>query len=103
MLKGEELVKEKVEKARKALKFVTQNKLSIDNYAYNNTIDYGIPLFFKEYNFNFGSHETPGPIDYPLCNDKIDKVGIEYIEDYLKRISSTRRNQVIELSKKINI
>lgn len=84
--KGEELVKDKIEEAKVLFNLVTQNRLSAENYGYNDTIDYGISLFFKEYDSDFGSHETPGSIDYPLCNDKMDKVGIEYIQDYLKKI-----------------
>jgi hypothetical protein len=86
LLKGESLVKEKIEETKVLLNLVKENKLYTENYGYNDTIDYGIPLFFKEYNSDFGSHETPGSIDYPLCNDKMEKVGIEYIQDYLKKI-----------------
>lgn len=85
--KGEEILKAKVEVCKKLLKHVQETKLTTVNYAYVDTIDYGIPLFFKEYDIRFGSHETPGSIDYPLASDEMKLTGIEYIEDYLNKIN----------------
>ena len=35
----------------KGLSEIQKNKLKVINFSYNDTIDYGIPLFFKEYAF----------------------------------------------------
>lgn len=84
---GEKTLREKVEECRSLLSIVQKTKLTIENYAYIDTIDYGIPLFFKDYNIRFASHETPGSIDYPLAVDAMKLTGIEYINDYLKKIN----------------
>lgn len=83
---GEKMLRAKVEKCKKLFKVVKETRLETENYAYVDTIDYGIPLFFKEYNIRFACHETPGSIDYPLAIDKMELVGIEYIEDYLSKV-----------------
>jgi hypothetical protein len=70
------------------LKNIQKNRLETTNYAYIDTIDYGIPIFFKEYDIRFASHESesPGSIDYPLAVDEMKLVGIEYLEAYLNTI-----------------
>ncbi|MFD3158825.1 DUF6179 domain-containing protein (plasmid) [Haloimpatiens sp. FM7330] len=86
---GHDLIKEKILGCKKLLKEINKNKLKVDNYSYNDTIDYGIPLFFKEYNDFFASHESPGSIDYQLYLhiDDIKYVGIEYINKYLETLN----------------
>lgn len=84
---GEKILKAKVEESKALLKLAQKNKLKIANYAYVDTMNYGIPLFFIDYNIRFASHETPGSIDYPLAIDEMDLVGIEYIYEYLKKIN----------------
>ncbi|WML32798.1 DUF6179 domain-containing protein [Clostridium sp. OS1-26] len=83
---GEKILKAKVDKCQRLYQIVKETRLQTENYAYIDTIDYGIPLFFKEYDIRFARHETPGSIDYPLAIDERDLVGIEYIEDYLNKI-----------------
>lgn len=88
---GEDKIKEKVEKCKKLLQQVVENKLDTTNYSYADTIDHGIALFFKKYDMRFASHETPGSIDYQLSNDEIKLFGVEYIDAYLNRISLENR------------
>ena len=83
---GEKILKAKVDECQRLFQSVKETRLQTENYAYIDTFDYGIPLFFKEYDARFASHETPGSIDYPLAIDERDLVGIEYIEDYLNKI-----------------
>ncbi len=83
---GEEIIKEKVKECENLLKQVHETRLETINYAYVDTLEYGLPLFFKEYDSRFGAHETQGSIDYPLGYDEMKLVGVEYIEDYLKKI-----------------
>ncbi|MCY6369419.1 DUF6179 domain-containing protein [Clostridium ganghwense] len=90
MLKmGHDLIKKKTLERKKLLQKINENKLKVDNYSYNDTIDYGIPLFFKEYDDFFAAHETPGSIDYQLYLyiDDIKYTGIEYIYNYLDTLS----------------
>lgn len=90
MLKmGYDLIKKKTLECKKLLQEINENKLKVDNYSYNDTIDYGIPLFFKEYNDFFAAHETPGSIDYQLYIyiDDMKYIGIEYIYNYLDTLS----------------
>lgn len=88
MLKmGQDLIKKKTVESKKLLEEILENKLKVDNYSYNDTIDYGIPLFFKEYQDFFAAHETPGSIDYQLYMDNMNYIGIEYINNYLETLS----------------
>ncbi|AKA68976.1 DUF6179 domain-containing protein [Clostridium scatologenes] len=85
--KGQDLISEKVLYSKKLLCQISKNKLKVDNYSYNDTIDYGIPLFFKEYNSFFAAHEGSGAIDYQLYIDNMNYTGIEYIYNYLETLS----------------
>ncbi|MDF2655421.1 MAG: hypothetical protein K0R19_1895 [Bacillota bacterium] len=70
----------------KALLASIQKKLpSFDVLAYNDTLKEGIPLFFAAYDADYGAHEIPGSIDYPLSNDPMILTGLEYIMDYLRK------------------
>ncbi|QGU95395.1 hypothetical protein GOM49_10100 [Clostridium bovifaecis] len=84
--RGEKILKAKVDECQGLLDIVKETRLEIENYAYIDTIDYGIPLFFKEYDIRFASHETPGSIDYPLSIDEMKLAGIEYMNDYLNKV-----------------
>lgn len=84
--KGQKLLKVKLNECTTLLEYITKTKILIKNYAYIDTMEYGIPLFFKEYNFRYESHEVPGSIDYPLANYEINLAGVEYIERYLKNL-----------------
>ena len=68
---GEKVLKIKIEESKELLKNVQKSKLKTSNYAYIDTIDYGIPLFFIEYDSRFAAHEMQGSIDYPLAIDAV--------------------------------
>lgn len=84
--KGRKLIDRQIKCAKVLLHAVSKNKIQTNNYAYNETIDNGLPPFFSCYQPDFGAHETPGSIDYPLCIDKMDLLGIEYIYGYLQKL-----------------
>ncbi|MEG2194639.1 MAG: DUF6179 domain-containing protein [Terrisporobacter sp.] len=84
--KGYNLIKDKVKTGRRLLDTIQINKLNIENYSYNDTIDYGIPLFFQQYDAFFAANETPGSIDYQICIENMNLEGIEYIKDYLEKL-----------------
>ncbi|MBE6052821.1 MAG: hypothetical protein E7212_02750 [Clostridium sartagoforme] len=87
MLKrGNKIIKEKFIVNKELLKYIQKNKINVDNYSYKDTIEYGISVFFKVYNIRFTPHETPGSIDYQLCIDDMNYVGVEYIENYLNTL-----------------
>ncbi len=80
---GVGILKTKLASCQSLYERVLKTRLQTDNQAYIDTLDYGIPLFFKEYDIRFASHDTPGSIDYPLSVNIEDLVGIEYMEAYL--------------------
>ncbi|MEG0772041.1 MAG: DUF6179 domain-containing protein [Clostridium sp.] len=80
---GEKILKHKVKECKRLYNLAKETRIETENYGYVDTINYGIPLFFKSYNTRFACHEIPGSIDYPLSVEEIDFVGIEYIEEYL--------------------
>lgn len=84
---GRDLIKETFAESKKLLEYIMKNKLKINNYSYDDTIDHGIPLFFKEYEYFFTPHEGSGSIDYQLYMDNMNYKGIEYIRNYLKILS----------------
>ena len=84
--RGRKLVEIQFYKAKQLFTTIQGNCPVINNYAYNATIEKGIPLFFATYDLNFAAHETPGSIDYPVSNDQMELVGIEYISGYLKKL-----------------
>jgi len=84
---GRNLIKETVEESKKLLEYIMENKLKVNNYSYDDTIDHGISLFFDEYEYFFAPHEGEGSIDYQLYMDNMNYKGIEYIRNYLKILS----------------
>ncbi len=84
--KSRPLLKKQIADARVMLKMVQNNRLRTDNIAYNDTIDRALPGFFKTYDMEFASDEITAAIDYPLCLDKMEAAGIEYISGYLKKL-----------------
>lgn len=84
---GRDLIKNTVDQSKKLLEYIIKNKLKINNYSYDDTIDHGIPLFFNEYEYFFTPHEGSVSIDYQLYMDNMNYKGIEYIRNYLKILS----------------
>lgn len=84
---GRNLIKETIEESKKLLEDIMENKLKVNNYSYDDTIDHGISLFFEEYEYFFAPHEGSGSIDYQLYMDNMNYKGIEYIRNYLKILS----------------
>jgi hypothetical protein len=83
---GKLLIRGQLANARQLLEKVRDSQISIDNHAYNDTLQQGLPLFFTAYDVDFAAHETPGSIDYPLSSDRPDLVGSEYILNYLQTL-----------------
>ncbi|EPY6467621.1 DUF6179 domain-containing protein [Clostridium sporogenes] len=84
---GHDLIKNKKLECKKLFKEIKANKLKVDNYSYNDTVDDGLSPFFKEYDDFFAPHETPCSIDYQLYIDNMNFIGIEYVYNYLYDLS----------------
>jgi|GEM_PF-176397 hypothetical protein len=60
-----------------------EQRLKVDNLAYQTTLDEALPDFFKHYDVLYAAHETMASIDYPLFLDNMQVSGIFYIRNYL--------------------
>lgn len=86
--KGMDAVTELKVSAAKLLAELQKNMLMINNYSYRDTISAGgISEFFHDYNIEFGAHEMAGNIDYQLCIPVTDVIGVEYIYEYIHRLT----------------
>jgi hypothetical protein len=83
---GQEMIREKTGEGKARLETMKQTAPTYANEFYWATYR-GIKTFFACYNPLFLAHQIPGEIDYPLCIPLSEKqLGIEYINDYLKRV-----------------
>jgi predicted transcriptional regulator len=85
--KGMDTVSEIIDKSKLLLKNLKGTRVPLNNYAYQDTISFGISKFFHDYNIEFGAHLYQGDIDYPLCIDITGLLGAEYIYEYLHRLT----------------
>lgn len=85
-LKGKQRIGVTRKEAEAMLRSLQENRFSTDLRAYNDTLTTGLPMFFSSYDTDYGAHETPASVDYPLGNDKMNLAGIEYIYDYLRKL-----------------
>lgn len=85
-LQGMQTVEHRKASAQAQLTRLTQGCLRLDNIAYQDTILTGLPKFFHDYNIEFAAHDTPADIDYPTFILLTDLIGVEYMEEYLRRM-----------------
>lgn len=69
------------------LKELQNNYQNPKSIAYHDTLFQGLPEFFHDYNMEFGAHELPGSIDYPLLIPVVDYLGVEMTAKYLQNLS----------------
>ncbi len=85
--RGRELVNGKFQEAKRIYGMVLKNKLNTPNHSYNATLgENGIGIFFKQYNIEYGAHDSPASIDYQLCHPVDDLAGVEFIQKYLEHL-----------------
>jgi hypothetical protein len=60
-----------------------RNDRKLASIAYQDSIFEGIVKFFHDYNIEYGSHDIPGSIDYPLLVPMEEYLGVEFILRYL--------------------
>lgn len=85
-LLGQRTVEQRFEAAKELLHRLTDGLMRIDNIAYQDTIREGLPKFFHDYNVEFAAHEAAGDIDYPSYVTVTELLGVEYMEEYLRRL-----------------
>ncbi len=85
-LLGLDTVEQRRKKTETLLHQLTEGRLRVDNIAYQDTILTGLPKFFHDYNMEFGAHEDSADIDYPSFITVVDLLGVEYMEEYLRRL-----------------
>jgi hypothetical protein len=73
--------------AQLVLKELQNNYRDPKSIAYHDTLFQGLPEFFHDYNMEFGAHELPGSIDYPLLVPVVDYLGVEMTARYLQNLS----------------
>lgn len=84
---GRLLIDSQMKNARELFAAVKQSRIDTEHKAYNDTLDTGIEPFFSSYNADFAAHDVSGAsIDYPLSNDKMNLVGVEYMLSYLQKL-----------------
>ncbi len=69
------------------LNSLKKKRLTLEHIAYQDTISEGIGQFFHDYDIEYGAHEMPCDIDYPLCVPVTNLIGVEYIREYLHRLT----------------
>ena len=84
---GRQIAESRAYKAKRALFVLQQTSLDIGSLAYQDTVFKALPAFFRNYDPRFLAHETPCDIDYQLCLATQGFGGIEYVEEYLRRLS----------------
>ncbi len=75
------------QEAQLLLKELQENYRKPKSIAYHDTLFQGLPEFFHDYNMEFGAHELPGSIDYPLLIPVGDYLGVEMTTRYLQSLS----------------
>jgi hypothetical protein len=73
-----------IDRGKKLLKEAQESAIKVDNISYHDTLK-EIAAFFKKYDYRFFAHDIPCMIDYQLCHEVSDLLGIEYINEYLHR------------------
>ncbi len=87
---GRELIRRKFRVAKLMYLECMASRIQTPNLAYDETLE-GLSMFFQAYDMEFGAHETPAMIDYPVSGPPIRTVGIEYMLEYTKRLLDENR------------
>jgi hypothetical protein len=84
---GMDLTESLVKNAKVLLDKLRSDGMKINNYAYQDTISTGLSEFFHDYNIEFHAYDIPCSIDYPLCRNITNLLGVEFIYEYLNRLT----------------
>lgn len=83
---GLDALEENLKACRQLYQQIENNKLSVQNDAYQTTID-ELPQFFRAYDILYNAQYTMANIDYPILFDDMDIQGVFYIKQYLEKLS----------------
>ncbi|MBE5961935.1 MAG: hypothetical protein E7256_11255 [Lachnospiraceae bacterium] len=86
--KGFRKIREMVKEAKQILEDIQAMRFETGNIAFQDTLNKGLPAFFRDYNPEFKAHEDAGSIDYPLANVISDQTGITFLASYLKALKT---------------
>jgi len=84
---GRDVLRKRLTRGKVSLGLAQSTSVPCSNIAYRDTLYTALPMFFRLYDPLFAAHETPCMIDYPLFSPVTGLSGLEYIEQYLSRIT----------------
>lgn len=90
-LRGKEIVKQRYAIGRKLFIFLRKERMNYENIAYQQVIEMALPLFFRNYDMEFGAHIIGGIIDYPLAVSISDLKGIDFYLEYVEKLRMENR------------
>jgi hypothetical protein len=85
--RGMEAIEKRKKEANKLLLQIQRDTLKLNNIAYQDTIHNELPEFFHNYDVEYGSHKLDASADYPILHPITEYLGLEYMEEYLKRLA----------------
>lgn len=85
---GMERVRQKTAECRRLQEAILRQLFVTPNVYYRSTVKDGINGFFRLYRPQFAAHEIHITADYPVLLGRPDSEGIEFIEEYLRRIQA---------------
>jgi hypothetical protein len=90
-LRGKEIVKEGYEIGKKLFILLRRERMNYENIAYQEVIEKALPLFFRNYDIEFGAHIIGGIIDYPLAVGISGLKGIDFYIEYVHTLRLENR------------
>lgn len=90
-LRGKEIVKQRHAIGRKLFVFLRKERMNYENLAYQEVIEMALPLFFRNYDIEFGAHIIGGIIDYPLAVEISGLKGIDFYLEYVQKLRMENR------------
>ncbi|MEG1773855.1 MAG: DUF6179 domain-containing protein, partial [Oscillospiraceae bacterium] len=80
------LLREMLDEAKAQMVRLRETELPLKNAAYHDTI-LELPNFFRAYDVEYSAQETIVAIDYPLAEDPMNQVGVQYLLTYLRKLN----------------
>ncbi len=85
--KGLDLITSCFDETKILYRNIANNKLNVELYAYNSTIDEALPEFFAHYDPLYSAQKTWALMDYPLLYSDLKGSGIYFIKQYLENLA----------------
>lgn len=84
--RGKEIVKQQYKVGKNIFILLKRERMNYENIAYQQVIEMALPLFFRNYDVEFGAHIIGGIIDYPLAVGLEGLEGIDFYLEYVQRL-----------------